>query len=776
MGEEDPRRVLSRLPADEFFDRQSEMDRICHLATGRAGAVGSLAPEEAVRAHRAANALVFGAPRVGKSELLRAVFDHLFNLGADVVPFYYSFRPDSLDAAKFARDFLAQFLAQFVAFRKSDPRLIAAAIEPLSDISRVAASEDYLWVRGVIDSYFRASEAGDISLLMRCALQAPAVAASQSQLAPFLLIDNFHLLAQVESASLAGLRSEFMRVLSGLDGIGAAVSGDSSITPRYALGGLRRPMMDMMPPDEELFDTLDLISVEPLGDETVERMIRAISERLEIDISDSTVELMIQQLDRDLFYTRSLLDRAASRRASLRTFMEFERIYTEEVLGGRTGYYLGALLRDTAPGASARRAALEALHLVIEAGGAVPIDAVVERMSEFAPDSESLLARMHARELVEINYGFINPSGDPVLADYVRARYRREIAGARRPIAGEELLAEKLKHSYRLMMSRYNRSIESQLVDLMTRFDFQNVPASLFNEEAFEDRYRGMSRVQVRRALEEEQERIRLPQTVFVNDAGSSEQAGIAWRLFVASGFEGGIYSETNETLWLVALVNSKEPLDLETLNRIDQRLESGSRGSRARAGRPRLARWFVSKEGFSAAAAERVAALGAHSSTYLQLDLLQDFWVKLATGESDRRPASEFELVIPAEEDAELIAARTVEQIARAADFDQEAINQIKTALIEACINAAEHSDSPDRKIYQRFAIEDDRLVITVTSKGKPLDPAVSGSKVESGAPLVRGSRGRGLQIIRALMDEVRFDPSNDGTTLVMIKYLKQV
>ncbi|HWP44239.1 MAG TPA: ATP-binding protein [Blastocatellia bacterium] len=755
MGDSDPIEVLSRLPADEFFDRQSEMDRLWHLATGREG------EDRGMR--RAANALVLGAPRVGKSEILRASFDRLFNRGGDAVPFYYSLRPDSLDAARFARDFLSQFLAQFIAFRRSDPRLISAAVEPLSDISRLAASEDYLWVRGVIDSFARASEAGDASFLVRCALQAPAIAASRSQLAPFVMVDNFHLLAEGE---LRELRSAFVRVLSGLEGIG----------PRYALGGLRRPMLDMMPPDEELFDALDLIFVEPLGDETVERMIRAISERLRIDISDSTIELMIQQLNRDPFYTRSLLDRAASEQASLKSFMEFERIYTQEVLGGRTGYYLNALLRDTAPGASERRAALEALHLVIEAGGAVPIDSVVERISEFAPDSEALLARMHARELLEINYGFINPPGDPVLADYVRARYRGEIAGARRPIIGEELLGEKLKHSYRLMMSRFNRSIELQLVSLLARFDFQSIPASLFSEAAFEERYRGMSRVQVRRALEDEQERVRLPQTVSVNDAGSAEQGGLSWRLFVANGFEGGIYSEANETLWLIALVNCKEPLDLETLNRIDQRLESGSRALHARAGEPRIARWFISKEGFSAAAAGRLAALGAHHSTYLQLDLLYDYLTKLAPGEAERRPASEFELVIPAEDDAELIAARTVEQIARAADFDQEAINQIKTALIEACINAAEHSDSPDRRIHQRFAIEDDRLVITVSSKGKSFDPALAGLKIESAAAPLRGSRGRGLQIIRALMDEVRFEPSNDGATLVMIKHLKRV
>src|SRR6185503_4038510 len=167
----------------------------------------------------------------------------------------------------------------------------------------------------------------------------------------------------------------------------------------------------------------------------------------------------------------------------------------------------------------------EAMALIIEAGDPVPTDAVIERISEDAADGERLLARMHSLELLEINYGF------------VRSKYRSEIVGARRPVAGEELLGEKLKHSYRLMMSRYNRSVESQLVEMLSRFDFQSVPASLFDVSSFDKRYRGMSRVHVRRALDEEKERVRLPQIVLVHDTGAGEQPGITWRLFAASGF-----------------------------------------------------------------------------------------------------------------------------------------------------------------------------------------------------------------------------------------------
>ncbi|HEX8091015.1 MAG TPA: ATP-binding protein [Blastocatellia bacterium] len=808
MNNSDLRRVLSRLSNDEFFDREAELDKLYLLATGRArreiasprdAAESPLATRQGARPRRARNALLLGPPRVGKSELLRKCFDLLFSEGGEVAPVYYAFKPYPLEPDRFALDFLSQFLAQLIAFRRADPRLVGAADEPLATIARAAPSEDYLWVRAVVDSFSRAVAAGDMALVVRTALFAPAVAAANAHLSPFVMIDNFHLLAGDATTGqgrwgaspdelmaeaidagrakspVAELRSEFLRALAA-DGPPAQAGVAPAVAPAYLLCGLRRMMVDLIPPDEALFSRLDLIRLEAMSEEPLERMIRATARELGVDISDSTTELMIQQLNRDLFYIRALLDGAASRGTALKTFMEFERVYTEEVLGGRISHYLGALLRDLAPDPRARRAAFEALGLVVDSGVAVPIDALTERMSEHVTDADALLARLHARELLEINYGFVNASDDPVLADFARAKYRSEIAGGQRPVAGEQLLGEKLKHSYRLMMSRYNRAVESQLVALLSRFDFQGLPATLFDQSAFEKRYRGMSRVQVRRALDEEAERVRLPQIVMVNDAGAGEQPGITWRLFSASGFEGGIYSDANEIHWLIALINSKEALDVETLNRIDQRLESGSRTSRERSAQAgRTIRWYISKEGFSAVAAERLSSMRAFRSTYSQLDLIQDYLVKLSAGEAGARPASEFELVIPAEDEAELIAARTVEQIARAADFEQEAINQIKTALIEACLNAAEHGDSPDRRIYQRFSIEDDRLIITVSNKGKTVGAADGQSTPLIGVTPAATSRGRGLKIIRALMDEVRFERTDDGASLVMTKFLKR-
>jgi anti-sigma regulatory factor (Ser/Thr protein kinase) len=149
--------------------------------------------------------------------------------------------------------------------------------------------------------------------------------------------------------------------------------------------------------------------------------------------------------------------------------------------------------------------------------------------------------------------------------------------------------------------------------------------------------------------------------------------------------------------------------------------------------------------------------------------------------------------MVIPMGGDTEMVAAHTVEQIARRVNFTPEAINQIKTALVEACINAAEYSLSPDRKIYNRFRIEPDKLIVTVSSRGVVPANLLSrnglmtegeeqrakseGQKGKGETEKGKGEasrRGWGLKLIRSLMDEVEFRRVDDGTELRMVKYIR--
>ena len=91
--------------------------------------------------------------------------------------------------------------------------------------------------------------------------------------------------------------------------------------------------------------------------------------------------------------------------------------------------------------------------------------------------------------------------------------------------------------------------------------------------------------------------------------------------------------------------------------------------------------------------------------------------------------------------------------------------------ALIEACINAFEHSESKS-EVYIDFLIEEDQLTIKVIDKGKGFDQSnVKIPKIESKLNSDERKRGWGIMLIKELMDSVDFESDHTGTTLTMIK-----
>ena len=128
-------------------------------------------------------------------------------------------------------------------------------------------------------------------------------------------------------------------------------------------------------------------------------------------------------------------------------------------------------------------------------------------------------------------------------------------------------------------------------------------------------------------------------------------------------------------------------------------------------------------------------------------------------------------ELTLPIIPDMELAATKTADVIAKHMDLGEEKSAEIGMALIEATINAFEHSGSDSGNVEIHFVIQDDTLVIKVTDKGKGFDQSnVKIPNIEEKLGADR-KRGWGLQLIQELMDTVEFESSSEGTTVTMTK-----
>lgn len=129
------------------------------------------------------------------------------------------------------------------------------------------------------------------------------------------------------------------------------------------------------------------------------------------------------------------------------------------------------------------------------------------------------------------------------------------------------------------------------------------------------------------------------------------------------------------------------------------------------------------------------------------------------------------FSLVLPINSESELVAVRALEQIATYTELDEDSINKVKMALIEACINAGEHSQSYEKKIRIYFTVHSDAIEIQVEDRGQSFDPVEVQARIVREADPLSKKRGRGLAFIKEMMDEVRFEKTDIGTRIYMVK-----
>ncbi|MGE0919172.1 ATP-binding protein [Trichlorobacter lovleyi] len=103
----------------------------------------------------------------------------------------------------------------------------------------------------------------------------------------------------------------------------------------------------------------------------------------------------------------------------------------------------------------------------------------------------------------------------------------------------------------------------------------------------------------------------------------------------------------------------------------------------------------------------------------------------------------------------------------------DREALaNHINVVLTEALVNAIRHAnaDNPDEEVEIRISVTDEELLLQVVDHGSGFDlagithsPATAGDDLED--------HGRGLYIMRSLMDSVEYRQIEGGNILEMRK-----
>jgi serine/threonine-protein kinase RsbW len=743
---EQMRPILGRVRPDEFVGRKAELERLVAHAT---------------RSGESRGLLILLAPLAGVSELLRQTYDELFSKRGDTVPIYFALPQTDTTAVSAAIEFLNTFLLQYVAFRRDEPALCQSSLT-LNDVVQLAPAADLDWIEELLESYNRQRFNSDDREFVRFCLTAPRRLPLVGG-RPFVMFDAVQLGSYADSA--VPFASELVRALK------------FSNLP-FALAGLRREIISAIERAGGATDLLEKIHLERLEDEDARALVTSAARRHNVTINDETRDLLVQQFEGSPFFLTSMLQAAREKHSTLDSYLACERLYVDELLGGRLNRYFTSVLERIAPEPETRHSMVRLLCEAVPTGNRTSSFATWQkRMGIEAEEVERTLRRLHVEELVNWDGETVDAEGGSTAwRDYLRCRFRLDALREPRALVVAEVMAAALKRAPQTIARHYRRAAGLRLRELLEIFNSQLVPRRLFHYDEFAELYKGVTPEEIVNRLDADTDLVRLPQ-IFHTTSGSSfspqlkqfgEEATV-----VAHGFEGATYTEANEVVWLAARIESKLEADREITESWLDVLEGLARKS----GFVRTQVWLIATEGFSADAVDLLGDRRAFGSSQQQFEILASRFREGGGPPGPSGELNEIELVLPMGADYELLAANAVEQIARRLNFRPEAINQIKTAIVEACINASEHSLSPDRKIYQRFRVENDKLVVTIASRGivpSHLNGHNWNQAAKEADNAAEQRRGWGLKLIRTLMDEVEFERVDEGTSLRMTKYVR--
>jgi hypothetical protein len=804
-------KVLSRLADGELLFRT-------------AAAFGELQP--LITRDTAGAVLVLGGPQAGKSELLRLAFDRLFFEQRRALPFYFGLRRDRLTPERFAKDFLTTLLRHYLAFARGDSDLVSRTDLTVGDLLGSATAVEYSSLKDLLDGYEARLAGRDEAALVRYALAAPQRLSARSPYRVAVLLDEAQLLD---------------RLALGVGEDAAALLGEVIHSPHaapFVLAGQPRALLGQLTAERGLLNAFKIVLLPPPDASALQSLVEQWCLRAGVAFERETLRLAVAQLDSNLAYLRAMVSAAGERKLNFDQGVDFERLYVAELLQGRLAHQFSAQVRGVAQeatgGVGVEQAALEVVSVCAEAmASRVPVE-IIERRLRPRLDAQALLGALHSYEMVTLLDGHVLPPDDPVFCDWVAATHRR-FQGAALEAVRRDLLRRRIKGIPQMLAANARRSLHARLEELLRRFDGQSVARSLFAHDEFVIRYGRATYENMLAGLQNEAERVALPQVVHAESHLSMprpERGTTVWSCLLAYGFDAGVYDHEHEVVWLLAVADAPAAVTQEAVAALDSQLQQVEAALAGGEGAPRLVRWAVSKMGFAPDGTLALEERGFAASDYLQLELLAeslneaeregvkpsdtqgpqpaadtigsmpDEFDKLfdlhtpakptpavpaaaeppsaapGSGESrpgdpahngggGQRPAAsrDFEMVIPMNDDKEIITARVAEQMARGLGFAPEAVNQIKTALIETCLSLAASVTLADGRAHQRYHANQQGLTITVSNTAAGLDAA--GGEVIEDDP----ERVWRLDVLRSLVDEVRLVRLADGWRVTLTR-----
>jgi anti-sigma regulatory factor (Ser/Thr protein kinase) len=384
---------FSSLPEKDFSGRQDELSSLLkRLLQADVGLGQSL--------------VLAGPSGIGKTELLKHLFNQLFWKQNRVAPYFFTANPALLSASVFSRTYLTQFICQRLAFQKKEQTLLYRDGITVEDLSILAEERDAVWARDLLDQYARAST--DHVGALRIALNAPHRSVLSTGIPVAVLIDDFHWLAglYLDGHPEQRLVALFEEPIS------------RTKTPHVIAG--KMAALQEMP----AANGLERMIVQPLGSEATSSRIASL---LQEHGSEGTnvPPLLLRHLGGNPFY----LSRVVTRACAMQNPDEkaFWSAYSSEVMDGSLSLFWSSVFKSYFPDLSLRKTALSLLYKIYHASDAFSCERIAKSFSLTDDKAHAIANALYLAGFLSGEYGLFRAADDRVLVDIVDHIYMREI-------------------------------------------------------------------------------------------------------------------------------------------------------------------------------------------------------------------------------------------------------------------------------------------------------------------------------------------------------------
>jgi serine/threonine-protein kinase RsbW len=386
---------FTTLQEKDFFGRREELSDLYHRSLGAVQGV--------------AQSIFLSGPRgIGKTEILKQLFNHLFWKQDQVVPFYYSVNNAILSVADFSRDYLTHYLCQRLAFENKEQSLLYLDGLSTSGLASLAEQRQAVWAKEILDRFLQSS--GEPLDALRVALGAPHQSALSAGKAVVVMVDEFH---RLKNLHIDGQTDPRMVSL-----FEAPLSFKSA---PHVITGSEVEIQEM-----PVSGCLERVPLHPLGDEDASRLFLSMLQTAGVSI-DTVPHAVIDRLGGNPFYIRSAAKAVGVKKKPGED--DFWAAYLHEVMAGNIHLYWSSVLKNFFPDLTLRRAILETTRRIYQAGEPLTEQRISTLFPPGARYAEPTMIALHESGLVRGEFGVFRAPEDRVVVDFIDCLYTREVLG-----------------------------------------------------------------------------------------------------------------------------------------------------------------------------------------------------------------------------------------------------------------------------------------------------------------------------------------------------------